>query len=59
MIVHVFNNNDFKHLHGKEIELGRFRYEDESQLPSPALLWFHYKQCMIKHLRGRSHFHLP
>lgn len=50
LIVHVFSNEDLMDFHGKRIP--RNRFHQSLKPPNRALLAFHYKQCVLKHIRG-------
>ena len=58
--IHVFYSedpaDDLKSYHGKEIKEDRFRFHSLQELPHRGLLAFHYRQCIIKHVRLFSHF---
>lgn len=56
LIVHVFNDELSTALHGKLIPVSRFRVLHERELPNANLLLFHYRQCLIKHIRGFEFF---
>jgi len=56
LIIHVFYGVKHKKWHGKKIKRSRFRIGDESQLPNRTLLEFHYRQCVVKHIRGFAFF---
>ena len=55
-IVHVFYNTSLRQYHGKHIQKTRFRIKDDLELPRDDFLRFHYKQCILKHIRGYSYF---
>lgn len=59
LLVHVFSQRKAAQYHGKRIDKSRFRVKDPRDLPDNRLLLFHYRQCLIKHVRGFSHFPLP
>lgn len=56
LIVHVFNDELSTSFHGKIIPMSRFRVLHERELPNANLLLFHYRQCLIKHIRGFEFF---
>lgn len=58
LVVHVFYGEKHRRWHGKVVQRSRFRIAHESQLPDRRLLMFHYKQCLIKHVRGFSFFNV-
>lgn len=50
LLVHVFEGINLKQHHGKKIPSTRFR--GPLRPPSRQLLEFHYRQCILKHMRG-------
>lgn len=52
LIVHVFNDELSTSYHGKIITRERFRHTHSRELPHRQLLLFHYRQCLMKHIRG-------
>lgn len=58
LIVHVFQGRSARKVyHGKRIPSSRFRVWDELEdLPDTRMLEFHYRQCLIKNMRGFQHF---
>lgn len=58
LAVHVFYGAKHRHWHGKIVPRSRFFIMRESQLPDRRLLSFHYKQCLVKHVRGFQFFNM-
>lgn len=57
LLVHVFQGEARKAFHGKRMARSRFRVWDRlDKLPTPQMLEFQYKQCLIKNIRGFQHF---
>lgn len=58
LVVHIFypEQSSYKAYHGKVIRpRDRFRSEPD-EWPDQQMLLFHYQQCVIRCLRGWSHF---
>ena len=55
LIVHIFDSPQHQQYHGMRINHSRFRGLP-ARFPNRQLLDFHYRQCMIKHIRGFSVF---
>ncbi|KAI5479810.1 hypothetical protein MNV49_002622 [Pseudohyphozyma bogoriensis] len=54
LVVHYFEprNENNRALHGKVITRERFRVNGEEDLPNPDMIKWHYKQAIMKNLRG-------
>ena len=50
LIVHIFEGTLLKQYHGQKIPLSRFHRPYRP--PNRQLLDFHYRQCILKHIRG-------
>ncbi|CAO1626252.1 unnamed protein product [Jaminaea pallidilutea] len=51
LLIHIFEGSALKQYHGKIIASSRFRCHPR-KAPDRQLLEFHYRQCVVKHMRG-------
>lgn len=54
LVVHAFVGSNVEQYHGKRIP--RSRFHSKRRTPDVRLLAFHYRQCLVKHVRGFSVF---